>query len=842
MKSYHLNFQIFRLTFLLVVILFPTVLNAADILYEYNWTRIITGDRATQLTREIGEKPQPADISAKTIRTVLTAMDLPDQNSAQIKAWHDGLNRYGWAQQENEPEYEPYHVTQLIVADDKLVGKIYGYYGQTTEAYFDLNGKQLSCKKIEIPETLDRTVFYTVRSPALFILNQEHFQKHFFEGMLNLDFPGLEAVKRAYESKKILLAAHETAEFFRRQTHPIWQAKTPERIASTDKPAEKVLRHEFSYRDSTIYLGERIDFQHNPTNDNEWIWGLNRMNHWVTLLDGYLKTGNEAYAREYNAQVIDWIVRNPAPPFQLTRVPSWRNLEAGIRVANSWPRTFFGFMVSPSFQTQAIQLMLASIWSHADYILRFPSGMRFVNNWVIAESNGLASAGMNFPEFKNAKVWAETGLQRLSDQLNKQIYPDGTQHELATAYHISCMHNFNQAYEVALKTKTAIPQNFRSTLEKMFEYILYVSTPLRQIPPTNDSHRHDISNWVNIGADLFDRLDMRYIATDGQTGKAPELTSVHFPWGGHSVMRSDWSSEAWYLFFDAGPTGVSHQHEDKLHIDVSAYGRDFLTDGGKGLYIPDKWRNYFVSTRAHNTILIDGQEQKRLSLNETHRATTPLTNRWLSNDRLDFASGTYDYGYGSKRIPVAHSRYILFKKKEYWLVIDYLTGEGQHEFDALYHFTPGEIRVDDSHNSVRTLHRDGKNIKLVSGATVPIKIEFLQGQENPEQGWISLNTGERVAAPTVIFSGLGKLPVLMATVIQPFKNEASSEITIEFQKSPSYQADVIVRADWGEDQWLINLENTNRIFVTGVEKTACISFCRMKDRLIAEEFIAKFSD
>ena len=842
MKSYHLTFRNFRLIFLLAVIPFPTVLSAADILYEHNWTRIITGDRATQLTREIGEKPQPTDISAKTIKTVLISIGLPEQNSLQIKAWHDGLKRYGWVQQENEPEYEPYCVTQLIVADDKLVVKIYRYYGQTTEAIFDLNGIQLSGKKIEIPETLDRTVFHTVRSPALFILNQEHFQKHFFEGMLNLDFPGLEAVKRAYESKKILLAAHETAEYFRRQTHPIWPVKEPEKIASTDEPAEKVLRHEFSYRDSTIYLGERIDFQHNPTNDNEWIWGLNRMNHWVTLLTGYLKTGNEAYAREYNEQVIDWIVRNPAPPFQLTRVPSWRNLEAGIRIAGSWPRTFFGFMVSPSFQTQAIQLMLASIWSHAEYILRFPSGMRFVNNWVIIESNGLASVGMSFPEFKHAKVWAETGLQRLSDQLDKQIYPDGTQHELATAYHISCMHNFHQAYELALKTHTPIPQNFSSTLEKMFEYIMYISTPLRQIPPTNDSHRHNIANWMTIGADQFNREDMCFVATNGQAGQPPAHTSAHFPWGGHSAMRSDWSSEAWYLFFDAGPTGVSHQHEDMLHIDVSAYGRDFLTDGGKGLYIPDKWRNYFVSTRAHNTILIDGQEQLRLSLNETHRAKSPLTNRWLSDDRLDFASGAYDHGYGAKRIAVVHSRYVIFKKKEYWFVIDYLTGKGQHEFDALYHFMPGEIEVDDSHNSVRTLHRDGKNIKLVSAATVPLKIEVVQGQENPEQGWISLETGERVAAPTVIFNGQGKLPVLIATVIQPFTDEAGSEIGIKFQKSPSYQADVIVSADWGEDRWLINLENANHIFIAGVEKIACLSFCRKKDRLIAEEFIAKFSD
>ena len=271
---------------------------------------------------------------------------------------------------------------------------------------------------------------------------------------MNLDYPGLEAVKQAYENKKILLAAHELAEYFRRKIHPIWQPSEITTIALIDEPAEKVLRHEFNFGDSTICFGDRIDFRNNPTNSNEWIWGLNRMNHWVTLLTGYRKTSQEAYAQEYNSQVIDWTVRNPAPAFRLTRVPSWRNLEAGIRMSFVWPKTFFGFLQSPSFQTQAIQLMLASIWSHAEHIKRFPSGMRFVNNWVIIGSNGLAHVGMNFPEFQKAELWAETGLNRLSLQLEKQVYPDGAQHELASGYHIACLHSFYQAYESAQKTNT----------------------------------------------------------------------------------------------------------------------------------------------------------------------------------------------------------------------------------------------------------------------------------------------------------------------------------------------------------------------------------------------------
>ncbi|MBN1350719.1 alginate lyase family protein [candidate division KSB1 bacterium] len=826
----------------LPIILNPNLSRAAEILYEHEWTRIVSGDRATRVTREIADAAFPTTINPKAIAAILDSIGFPGQTKTELNAWAAGLVSYGWAQFENEPEQTPYKVVQLIVVNDsgpEVIARKANLYGMVLEAKFDLKGKKLSSREIIIPVSLDRTVFHTVLSPALFILNQEHFQKHFFEGMLNLNFPGLERAKNAYEARKTLLAAHEVAEYFRRKQHPIFQAKLPQKSAESDEAAEAIMRHEFQSGDSTIKFGERIDYRNNPTENSEWIWGLNRMGHWITLLNAYMKTGNEAYAREFNLQVIDWVVRNPAPPFRLTRVPSWRNLEAGIRMSSTWPQSFFGFRAAPSLQTHAIQLMLASIWSHARHIERFPSGMRFVNNWVIIGSTGLASVGMIFPEFQEATTWAETGLNRLSEQLNKQVYPDGMQHELATGYHLACMHSFYQVYEYAQATATPVPPNFQNTLEKMFEYIMYVSTPTRQVPPTNDAHRRDIAQWLNSGAELFDRTDMQFVATYGAHGEPPAHASHPSPWGGHFVMRSDWSADAWYLFFDAGPTGVSHQHEDKLHIDVSAFGRDFLTDGGKGTYIPDKWRTYFVSTAAHNTFLIDGQGQNRIELQATHRAESELKNCWFSDDRLDFASGSYHSGYGPQRIAVNHSRTVLFKKQAYWLVLDYLTGNARHRFESLFHFTPSEVLTDDAHKTAYTAFDDSLNIQLHAAATVPVQLQIIKGQENPEQGWISTGSAHRIAAPTAIFEGEGKLPVLIATAIQPFKSQHPPEIQIEIKKSSPTQAALLIRSESGVDHWWINLENQNRIVVDGKPRTACVYFRRVKDEKIVEEFEAR---
>lgn len=831
---------------LILFIVFPVLSNATEILYENGWTRIITGNKAVYLTREINEQPNPIEISEDVLRIILDGIDDAKLNDSQCNAFIKGIQQYGWAQLENEPEHAIYHVIQIIVVKNKtseIIIRDYDLEGQLSEARFNMNGDHMSFIKIESHEMSNRDVFYTVQNPALFILFQEHFQKQFFEEMLDLDYPGLEKAKKAYDSKKHLLAAHEVAEYFRRIDHPIWANNALNENTSSaihekerDEAADKVLRHEFTFDGETIQMGNRIDYRNNPSDKHQWIWGLNSMKHWVTLMSGYEKTANEMYAKEFNRDVIDWIVRNPAPTFRLTRVPSWRNLEAGERIAGNFPESFFGFLSSPSFQTQAIQLMLASIWSHANHIENFPSGLNFVSNWSIIESNGLALSGMYFPEFQKSNYWYDLGFQRLLSQMKKQVYPDGVHHELTPSYHSYSLAKFYQAYDVSRRLGKSVPKSYVDMLEKMTEYLMYISSPSRQTPPTNDSYRNDIHGRMQFGADNFDREDMLFIATDGKTGIQPELSSVQYPWAGQSVMRSGWESDAWYLFFDAGPTGVNHQNEDKLNFDISAYGRLFLSDAGITSYVFDKWRRFFTSTHAHNTIIIDGEGQKRMNQKETHRAESPLINNWISNNTIDFASGTFNDGYGNDHIPVKHSRYVIFKKKEYWLVIDRLSGEGEHDFENLFHFTPCNVKVNKQQNSIHTMYADNKNIKLISNATIKMDLEIIEGAENPEQGWMAIKHGEKAEAPTAIFKGRSKFPVILATVIQPYTEKNAPDIQIEIVESSTMQARIIVHSKNGDDEWNINLENENSISLNGITEDIAIAFERTENSKTKERF------
>lgn len=69
-----------------------------------------------------------------------------------------------------------------------------------------------------------------------------------------------------------------------------------------------------------------------------------------------------------------------------------------------------------------------------------------------------------------------------------------------------------------------------------------------------------------------------------------------------------------YLAIRCGSIGQKgnggHAHNDSLSFELNVKGRDFIVDGGSYLYTPlPKIRNEFRSTRAHNTLSMDGFEQ-----------------------------------------------------------------------------------------------------------------------------------------------------------------------------------------------------------------------------------------
>ena len=270
------------------------------------------------------------------------------------------------------------------------------------------------------------------------------------------------------------------------------------------------------------------------------------------------------------------------------------------------------------------------------------------------------------------------------------------------------------------------------------------------------------------------------MATSGKEGKRPEKTSVAFPYSGHYVMRSGWDREARWLLFDAGPFGSGHQHEDKLHLIAYAYGRPLLVDAGNYMYDQSRWRRYVLSTRGHNTIRVNGEDQNR----RTDRATwvlrepfRPLDNLWTTQDAFDFVVGRYASGYGAKRATqVTHTRAVVFVKPDYWVVVDTLQppDDKEYGYESLYHLNADTAEVDAKNAAVVTRNVKEANLVVWPVATGKLDVTLAQGiKEEPVQGWAN---GPWRPVPTAIVTGKGSGKFCMATVLYPLAPGAACPV------------------------------------------------------------------
>lgn len=603
-------------------------------------------------------------------------------------------------------------------------------------------------------------------------------------GRLDLDHPGLEAVKAAERAGDRQTAREALADYYRQRTRPHWpvaRAKRPRAsVLNADTlAADRVLRRELAFVGRTAKLPKEIDWDCNPVGDVEWTCGLNQHGAWVRLGQAYWVTHDEKYAEDFVLQLCTWLQAYPRLDWRPNRRFVWRStLRAAIRMGGVWTAAFAYFLDSPTFIAPDRISMLHSIAQHADYLLKSRSG----GNWRLAESSGLYHIGVMFPEFQDAETWRNTAITRLYRELEAQVYPDGAQAELTPHYHGACMGSFLRAALLAKEQEVDTPSDYLARMEKMFEYCLYLAKPDLRVPMLNDSDYDSVKRWLEVGADLFGREDMRYCATGGSAGRSPEHTSHAFPYAGFYVMRSGWDRDARYLMFEAGPYGLGHQHEDKLHIDVYAYGRSLLLDPGRYTYVGGPWRSYFVGTQSHNTIVVDGQGQNR---RRTERSLwgvdRPNDNRWVSTDQFDLAMGSYTDGYG-RGMGVVHVRRVLFVKDDYWLVSDRLYERDPrkgHELASQFQFGTTGATVDE-HTQAAQSHNKDANLLILPASPGKFRTDVVEGQTDPPRGWIGWNYHRNLKTPAsmVTYRWSAVCPASADMVLYPYQGVDAPKVTV----------------------------------------------------------------
>ncbi len=562
-------------------------------------------------------------------------------------------------------------------------------------------------------------------------------------GELNFNYPGMEQVKEAVASKNIPAACTLLLEYYQNSIHAqhLREKDMPAHSEKTEAEADSILNNIFVIQNVRGVVpwgedGHRDWHYRGPNNDREWAWLSNRHSQLSHVFDVYLETGNPKYAIYVDEFLRDFIIKSMPYPGLKGSDAVWRGLEVSFR-SKVWSRIFYGLLQCEYLQPSTRLLMLSSIPDHAHYNRHFHSG----NNWLTMEISALATVATNFPEYNDAEEWLNYSIDTMAESMKNQVYPDGVQTELTSHYHNVSLSNFDLFKEICDRAGKPLPLFFNKTIEEMYAYIARAVRPDGNRILNNDGDLGSDRSLILKGVQTYDKPGWEYIVTNGKSGIKPtEGPSYLFPWAGQLISRSGFDADAHWSFFDIGPWGSGHQHNDKLHVSVSAFGRDLLVDAGRFAYtgeVADKYRPYARGSQGHNVLLFDQKGQGAGPL----LAEEPLSEeQWEMTDAYDYAKGSFDIFPGLEG-KLKHTRHLYYSRGDFWIVVDEIETDRPRKIDALWHWHP-TCKVAVNGNKVYT-ENDRGNLQIVPVGNRKWEITFIEGQEEPEiQGWYSKEYNE----------------------------------------------------------------------------------------------------
>ena len=366
------------------------------------------------------------------------------------------------------------------------------------------------------------------------------------------------------------------------------------------------------------------------------------------------------------------------------------------------------------------------------------------HNWWAHCFIGLWSAGLCFPEFTPLAPFAAFMPDYLERELTTLFAEDGWSKEGSPGYHEFAFSNLLEGAVLAARNGIILPEIVWARLRTIADAGWKLLAPDGEYPVFGDAVR--LARYVGFGnaqredrttgallrrrAARFSLPEAKYVAEalDPQwrpCGDAllpefgidllpayrhlpacpPAAVDTCLPHSGFYVMRQDWTPRADWLGLEAGALGsrvTSHKHASLFNFELYARGRRLLVDNWYGSVIEertdDRVRMWRVSSAAHNTATIDGEDHVPIVREFLFGAVvTPTVDAWQSAAQYAYFSGVHE---GYLRLPepvAAHRRKIFYLRGQYWILIDRFTPvtTAEHVYQLHFHLNaPAELLPD----------------------------------------------------------------------------------------------------------------------------------------------------
>ncbi len=188
---------------------------------------------------------------------------------------------------------------------------------------------------------------------------------------------------------------------------------------------------------------------------------------------------------------------------------------------------------------------------------------------------------------------------------------------------------------------------------------------------------------------------------------------------------------------------------------------------------------YFRGTRGHNTVVVDELDQSHLmDERRVYRPARATRLAWESNRVYDFVDGVHN-GTSVWLSPLHTAAKSCLPSRNYWVIVDVLTGPGRHTFDLYYHLMPGaQAQFDVESQIFRIEYASGAGLVIAPLQGSNLQWDMVTGSTNPIQGWTSIHYGDKVPSPELRLRRETTAPVQFCTVLYPYSVGQPSHVQV----------------------------------------------------------------
>lgn len=316
-----------------------------------------------------------------------------------------------------------------------------------------------------------------------------------------------------------------------------------------------------------------------------WNFNLHYFEFLMSFVNAYKLTNDRKYLEAVETSISAWIDHNPKE----AAGDGWASYTIALRVVywlDCW--IYLGEQMNASFKER----MLESMYEQYSHLARNLEKDLLANHYF-EDLKALVLCAVFFQDSK----MLHRALTEFKKQCQEQILADGMHFELSPMYHKIILESLLRV-ALALRSVGKQDEMVESYIQPMLNVAYTFEEGLERIPLFNDG-----------GNNVAKSLETLLKTARDYFNVSPEKANC-LPASGYYFFERD----GWRLIVDAGQPGPrynpGHAHCDAMSFELFRDGKPVLVNCGTYAY-QSQDRSFFRSTAAHNTVMVNGQEQSQ---------------------------------------------------------------------------------------------------------------------------------------------------------------------------------------------------------------------------------------